>query len=350
MSKEIQKLAVVGAGVSGLSAAAALAKAGRTVQIFEKSRGLGGRLAVRRVEGIGSFDIGAQFMTADSAVFGDFLARAVERGDAAAWNGRIVHLDEDSVKPAFERQRWVGVPGMNAWVSALFPRESIALGHTVSTLEQTPAGGWILDGDGHQIFDAVILAVPSAQARALVPRHALRTGPIDDLLSRETMDPCWCVYAAFETRLTLPFDGAFVRRASSPFSWLGRDSSKPGRRGERDHWVLHASVEWTRAHFDSPASEVENLLLQELAALYGQALPLAAHVGSHRWRFAAPTSSAPQGTHWDPGLGLGVVGDWVNGGRVEGAFLAGLSLAQAIAGPHVLPRRSGRNGEGGVLP
>ncbi len=46
-----RRIAVVGAGLAGLGAARALAGAGREVVVFEKSRGLGGRLATRRVEG-----------------------------------------------------------------------------------------------------------------------------------------------------------------------------------------------------------------------------------------------------------------------------------------------------------
>lgn len=45
------RVAVFGAGLSGLAAAGRLAAAGHEVCVLEKSRGLGGRMATRRTEG-----------------------------------------------------------------------------------------------------------------------------------------------------------------------------------------------------------------------------------------------------------------------------------------------------------
>ena len=53
---------IIGAGLAGLSAAVELQKAGKQVLVVDKGRGLGGRLAGRRI-GDATFDHGAQFMT-----------------------------------------------------------------------------------------------------------------------------------------------------------------------------------------------------------------------------------------------------------------------------------------------
>jgi len=55
-----RRVAVVGAGIAGITAARTLAQAGWHVIVFEKSRGAGGRIATRRTEW-GGFDHGAQF-------------------------------------------------------------------------------------------------------------------------------------------------------------------------------------------------------------------------------------------------------------------------------------------------
>jgi len=49
MSSIIHDVAIVGAGISGLSAAGRIRQAGLDVVILEKSRGLGGRASTRRM-------------------------------------------------------------------------------------------------------------------------------------------------------------------------------------------------------------------------------------------------------------------------------------------------------------
>ena len=53
-----ERVAVIGAGLAGLTAAARIAAGGAAVTVYDKSRGLGGRLATRRSPQ-GSFDHGA---------------------------------------------------------------------------------------------------------------------------------------------------------------------------------------------------------------------------------------------------------------------------------------------------
>jgi len=57
-----QHIAVVGAGMAGITCARTLQQAGHQVTVFEKSRGLGGRMATRD-SAFGSFDHGAQYFT-----------------------------------------------------------------------------------------------------------------------------------------------------------------------------------------------------------------------------------------------------------------------------------------------
>ena len=59
---------IIGAGLAGLSAANKLKEAGRDVLVIDKGRGIGGRLAGRRI-GEATFDHGAQFFTAREATF-----------------------------------------------------------------------------------------------------------------------------------------------------------------------------------------------------------------------------------------------------------------------------------------
>ena len=58
---EIADLVVIGAGMAGLTVARGAVEAGLAVQMIDKGRGLGGRLATRRAEGGLRFDHGAHY-------------------------------------------------------------------------------------------------------------------------------------------------------------------------------------------------------------------------------------------------------------------------------------------------
>jgi predicted NAD/FAD-dependent oxidoreductase len=63
---------VLGAGISGLLCATELQRAGVSVQVLDKGRGVGGRMATRRM-GNARLDHGAQFFTVREAAFGRYV-------------------------------------------------------------------------------------------------------------------------------------------------------------------------------------------------------------------------------------------------------------------------------------
>ena len=88
------RVAVVGAGMAGASCARMLADAGCAVQVVDKSRGPGGRLASRRLQWLDAqgqrrvvqLDHGAPAFMASGADFRQFLATALPPGSLAAWS------------------------------------------------------------------------------------------------------------------------------------------------------------------------------------------------------------------------------------------------------------------------
>ena len=60
-----KSISIIGCGISGIFAALHLKKAGlKNIRLFDKSRGVGGRLATRR-SSEGKFDHGAQYLKLD---------------------------------------------------------------------------------------------------------------------------------------------------------------------------------------------------------------------------------------------------------------------------------------------
>ena len=81
-----KRVAIIGAGMAGLAAARLLREAGASCTIFDKSRGLGGRMATRRT-GDFSFDHGAQYFTARGPRFRALVDDWSAAGHAAGWYG-----------------------------------------------------------------------------------------------------------------------------------------------------------------------------------------------------------------------------------------------------------------------
>ena len=104
------KVAIVGAGVGGLAASRCLQDHGLDVTVFDKSRGVGGRLATRREEGV-AFDHGAQYFTARDSRFTRYVRSWMQQGLVEPWMGRIVKLDSDGgCEDQYGTPRYVDVP------------------------------------------------------------------------------------------------------------------------------------------------------------------------------------------------------------------------------------------------
>ena len=147
------------------------------------------------------------------------------------------------------------------------------------------------------------------------------------------MAGCWALMLRFGAALDLSFDVAFVNHG--PLRWVARDGSKPGRDGQ-ECWSLHASAEWSEAHIEGDAETVAPILIEAFKALGG---PDPQALSAHRWRFAITESAVDGGCVWHAADRLGMCGDWLNGGRVEGAWLSGRAVAQQVLDSFVAEAR-----------
>lgn len=305
---------IIGGGMAGLSAACALAATGARLIVLDKGRGPGGRMAARRVEIAGelvSFDHGAQYFTARAPAFRQAVAAWEAAGVAARW-------------PAAGNDAWVGTPGMNACVKAMAAKLDMRWGVRAERLERVP-GGWQIEA-GEQSFAAatVLVAVPAEQAAVLLadaaPDLAALAGSVQSA-------PCWAVMAGFDAPLPLAADT--YRSDTGPVSWAARNSAKPGRSGA-ETWVIHASAERSRELIDLPKEEVAQTLLADFFAATGAAPAAPRHLDAHRWLYALPQALGGEGARFDAELGLGIAGDYLHSPRVEGAWLSGRALAEAV--------------------
>lgn len=343
-------VAIIGAGMAGVTAARTLAQAGWPVTLFDKSRGAGGRMATRRTAW-GGFDHGAQFFTVRDARFR--LALRATDAPIAPWETPLVRVLDDrgrhiAAASRATETRWVATPGMNALVKAwAAPLADGTLGRThwmarVVRIERDPLqpGGWQLRVDSsddsptvHGGYGAVLLALPAAQAVELLHASGLAPHWQARLADEVRVAPCWTLMAAWPHAMQPGLDGLgprwhAARSEHHRIAWVARESSKPGR-DPIERWVIQASPAWSTQHVDDDAERVTAKLLKGFAEITGiRADP--AHAVAHRWRYAQTQRALGEACLWDATQGLGLAGDWCLGHRVEHAFLSGLELALTV--------------------
>ncbi len=342
-----QRYAVIGAGMAGITCARTLLQAGHKVTVFEKSRGVAGRMATRD-SAFGSFDHGAQYFTARDPRF--LLALETAPQLCKRWSANSVQvLDElgrptGNVLPGTDAH-WVAVPGMTSlvsgWAEPLRSAGQIELETRITKIESdalNPAQWQLrteaLDGAQHVFsgFDAVLLATPPAQAHSLLEnskQSAAWMKPVEAV----QMAPCWTLMLAFPQAMqpglsTLGPQWNAARSTHHRIAWAARESSKPGR-GMIERWTVQASAAWSQEHLQDDPARVQAKLHKAFAEITGiRAEP--AQVDSQRWLYAKTVKPLGKSHLWDGKAGLGVCGDWCLGHRVEDAYVSGLELALAV--------------------
>ena len=309
------RVAVVGAGIAGLAAARALVDRGHSVNVFERGRVAGGRVATRIIQAIDlpkglsgevAFDAGAQYFTVRDHRLSELAAEWERDKVIAKWTGRIVSFDGEGWEDVEEgTSRYVGTPGMSAIAAALAQGLEIEYGRKIDALAP------LLED-----FDRVIVATPPGEAEAMgasVPTIRVM--------------PNWTVMAAFEERVAARFDAAFVN--GSALGWIARNTSKPKRNWKIDCWVLQATHAWSQAHLDDQPDDVGSFLMEAFDDLIPAGLPRAFYATVHRWRHATADPPLAAGAIHDDATRITLCGDWCAGSRIEDAFLSGIAAANA---------------------
>jgi len=274
-------------------------------------------------------DIGAQYFTMRNPAFIRFLSHYV-KGTFGPWPGRFGYQNTDGHWEEFPpEQRYVGIPRMTAVTRGLSATLDIQAQTRIERLVRRNRE-WLLEdtaGGSHGPFDAVIVTAPPAQARDLFSNSDLKVLADDMQAPVDHIQPCWATAVRFRQPLEQPFEA--MRCQDMVLNWIANNSSKPGRDDAGQWWVLHADSQWSRDHENTPSEEVAKAMMEAFRRVTGtNGEP--DEVIAHRWLYAKSSSTQQPGFRWYDEHSIGLAGDWLSGGRVEGAFDSASGLVQHL--------------------
>ncbi len=343
-------IAIIGAGMSGLTAAHTLTKHGYSVIIYEKSRGVGGRVTTRRVDDW-RIDHGAQVINMPDEATTALLRRNPMpiRLTAPVW----VFDQHNTISPGNPDTnalpRWCWHDGIVTPARALATGLDIRTQVTVHHIEPHNGGYRLFNDDGQRIgrADAVVLTPPAPQTAAILANSLLPAdlaGTLHDLLAAASYRPCLSVAFAYRRQVGVPWYALVNTDRQHTVAWLACEHNKPGHAPEGYSLIIaQLAPDYSRAHWDDatkgmygstdtppmPAyiQAVDGMVQRLIGSNLGD--PLWANL--HRWRYALPDSAADFDALNSTASRLYFAGDYVDRkGRVHQVMQRGQQVAELI--------------------
>lgn len=341
---------VIGAGISGLAAVTELAKAGCRTIVLEKSRGIGGRMATRRL-GAAVCDHGAQFFTVRTREFGATVAEAQAAGAVRTWcDGFSRQADAAAaIEPAGDgHARWCGTRGMSDLpkrLAAALPGDLIEIRSGVRAAAVGIVDGGLTvtletkEGEAPRVFGCrgLVLSCPVPQSLELFAAGAA-FGALDnaavETLRAVDYDPCFALMLVLDRPSQVPPPGG-IQLASGPLVWVG-DNLQKGI-STVPALTIHASGDFSRERFEADPAKVTAELEALAATWIGGATVLERSL--QRWKFAQPRVILPT-PFVSPSTAppIGCCGDAFKGPRVEGAGCSGQATGRWMGRLLTAPR------------
>lgn len=333
------KIAIIGAGISGLAAGRELTAAGHEVVVFEKSRGFGGRLATRyagKELGV-RLDHGISYIQAETPAFQKFLVELMDRDLIREWRGEFVDRDSDGKITSVDKKEpyYIAPGGFNQIGKFMSRFMDVRTGSKVSGLthigeDRRKKRTWMLNFPTSETegVDAVIIATPSKQA------YAILNTTIDEIdtlkLVREIDEveyhPQFALIAGYGSTEMPDWNGMYCD--DEVISWISNETTK--RETGESALVVHSSFDFARKMMDEDPSDIQDRILDKLSEILGGWAGLPEWSQIQRWRYSRVINPLEYDYMEIDGKGspLALTGSYMNGNDIESAYLSGVRLGK----------------------
>ena len=247
--KKAESVAVIGAGLAGLSCAQVLRNAGLNVHIFERGPAVGGRCATQLWQGH-LIDTGVQFFTAQS---GDFKKELLTRLRQFRPIISPILDQYGHVLPNTFGPRFYVLQGNNYFAHVLSSGLDVRLNCEVGPVTFKPEGVRVQD----ETYRAVVSALPAPQTTRL---FGLGQSPVD----YETSLVGLLEYAGTDLGRSRESYARMLGDAKEPVKASYCENNKVGRVvGNKTVFVVEATPAYSLQHADSPADVYLPAIIQK---------------------------------------------------------------------------------------
>ena len=329
---------VIGAGMAGLTCAQQLKQAGLDVTIVEKSAGVGGRMATRRLQGTW-VDHGAQLISVKSDDFGRFIRKLQEKSIVKEWTRNVYQLSASGLRPPdadTRHPRYCCPMGMTAIAKYLASEIPIINNARIVGVSHT-ASKWQLVTDRQEILEtsAIVSTIPAPQFLPIFEEVLAAAPSFLQALQSVKFAPSVTIMAGYNASYAIPVEWQAIKCIEDPIlDWISYDSSKHPDKAIQPVFVLQSTAEFAKQSMEELDLEIAGKpLLNQVGRLLAKWLASPEWWQVHRWRYAlAEESLGVSCLSTAIPLSLVCAGDWCAGKNIEAAFHSGIAAAESAIG------------------
>lgn len=327
---------VIGAGMTGLTCAQQLKQAGLNVTIVEKSSGVGGRMATRRLQGTW-VDHGAQLISVKSDDFGAFVRKLQEKQILREWTRNVYQLSNLGLFPPDADKRYTRYccpTGMTA-IAKYLARDLKILNNTRIVAISHTETEWQLVTARQEILKtcAIVSTMPAPQFLPLFEDVLAPAPSFLQAVQSVKFSPSVTIMAGYNGSNSVPVEWQAIRCIDDPIlSWISYDSSKHSDKSTQCVFVLQSNAEFAKQSMEESNLEIAGKpLLIQAGRLLAKWLAFPEWWQVHRWRYALVEESLGVSClSTAVPLALVCAGDWCAGKNIEAAYYSGIAAADSV--------------------
>ena len=314
---------VLGSGIAGSTIANLLSKK-YSVHVFDKARGPGGRSSNKRFKNNLSFDHGVQYISPKSKPFIKYIQKLYKNKILKSWDDN--HLDFTFEKKPLSK-KYIGRKANNDLVKYNLKNIKQSFASPIEKINFKKYFWEItLKNKSKHQFKSLIITCPFPQLKKLARNYLDKK----ILKLKVQMQPNITVMLALKNQKTLPISS--IKFNDDILAWVANENSKKRFKSNINLWTLQATLKWSKKTINRYKTDksIMKQLIARFIKLTGFEKNKIIFKRIHGWKYSYNYEKTPYLSIWNKKINLGVCGDWLNGPKVENAWLSANDLAKKI--------------------